>query len=174
MKMLFWMLMGVALLGATLAQAMLPAWALFGQARFPVLLGLVLYYALNHKLWMVMIVAFIAGILQDGLSLVPLGYSAFLFCVVASVAGRYRRLVLSEALVTAAFFGGIASLIVTLLHFLILNGNGSIVCSRGLALFRVLGSGALGAFTVPAVFLIMTHLHRALELVGEEDSDVRA
>jgi rod shape-determining protein MreD len=172
--MLFWMLMIIAVLGATLAQALLPGWAVFGQARFPVLLGLVLYYALNHKSWIVILVAFVAGILQDGLSLVPLGYSALLFCVVATVAGRYRRLVLSEAVVTAAFFGGVCSLVMALLLYLLLNQAGTIACSGSLALLRVLGSGILGTITVPAVFLIMTHLHHELELAGEEDSDVRA
>ena len=172
--MLFWMLMIIAVLGATLAQALLPGWAMFGQARFPVLLGLVLYYALNHKSWIVILVAFVAGILQDGLSLVPLGYSALLFCVVATVAGRYRRLVLSEAVVTAAFFGGVCSLVMALLLYLLLNQAGTIACSGSLALLRVLGSGVLGTITVPAVFLIMTHLHHELELAGEEDSDVRA
>ena len=172
--MLFWMLMIIAVLGATLAQALLPGWAMFGQARFPVLLGLVLYYALNHKSWIVILVAFVAGILQDGLSLVPLGYSALLFCVVATVAGRYRRLVLSEAVVTAAFFGGVSSLVMALLLYLLLNQAGTIACSGSLALLRVLGSGVLGTITVPAVFLIMTHLHHELELAGEEDSDVRA
>lgn len=172
--MLFWMLMSISVLGATLAQALLPGWAMFGQARFPVLLGLVLYYALNHKSWIVILVAFVAGILQDGLSLVPLGYSALLFCVVATVAGRYRRLVLSEAVVTAAFFGGVCSLVMALFLYLLLNQAGTIACSGSLALLRVLGSGVLGTITVPAVFLIMTHLHHELELAGEEDSDVRA
>jgi rod shape-determining protein MreD len=172
--MLFWMLMIIAVLGATLAQALLPGWAMFGQARFPVLLGLVLYYALNHKSWIVILVAFVAGMLQDGLSLVPLGYSALLFCVVASVAGRYRRLVLSEAVVTAAFFGGISSLLMTLFLFLLLNHSGTISCSGSLAFLRIVGSGILGTITVPAVFLIMTHLHHELELSGEEDTDVRA
>jgi len=172
--MLFWILMMMAMLVATLGQAMLPGWPLLGYARFPLLLGVVLYYALNHKLWIVILVAFVAGLLQDGLSLVPLGYSALLFCGVAVVAGRYRRLVLSEAFVTAAFFGGIASLVVTLFIFILLRRADAIACSALQAALRIVGSGFLGMLTVPVVFLLMTHLHRALELVGEEDADVRA
>ncbi len=172
--MIFWMLMLMAMLAATLAQALLPGVPFLGNARFPALLGLVLYYALNHKLWVGIVVAFVAGILQDGLSMVPLGYSAFLFCGVAAVAGRYRWLVLSEAAVTAAFFGAIASFLVSISLFLLLKQSGSIVCTGSVALHRVLGSGVLGLVTVPVVFLSMSYLHRALDLIEEEGADVKA
>jgi rod shape-determining protein MreD len=172
--MLFWMLMCMAMLVATLAQSLLPGMALLGHARFPVLLGLVLYYALNHKPWIVIVVAFVAGLLQDGLSMVPLGYSALLFCAVAAVAGRYRSLVLSEAAITAAFFGAISSLLVSISLYLLLRQAGTIVCSGPMVLQRIVGSGVLGLVTVPIVFVSMAHLHRSLELIEEEGSDVKA
>lgn len=172
--MLFWMFMLMALLAGTLLQASLPAWPWLGSARFPMLLGLTIYYALNHKPWTMIIVAFAAGMLQDGLSLVPLGYSATLFCMVALVVGRYRRLVLSEAAVTAAFFGGVASVVVALLLYLLLAHEGVIGCSVSSALLRVAGSGVLGMVTVPLVVVVMAHLHRAIGLVQEEGGDARA
>jgi rod shape-determining protein MreD len=172
--MLFWILMVLMMLVATMTQAMVPGVALFAHARFPVLLGLVLYYALNHKRVVVIVVAFTAGMLQDGLSMVPLGYSALLFCGVAVVAGRYRRFVLSEAAVTAAFFGGIASLVVSLALYLLLKQAGAIACSGTVALLRIVGNGVLGLVAVPVVFVIMTQLHRSLELIEEEGVDVAA
>jgi rod shape-determining protein MreD len=172
--MLFWMLLFLSMLTAMLTQALLPGPALLGGARFPVLLGVVLYYALNHKPWIVIIVAFAAGVLQDGLSLVPLGYSALLFCTAAFMAGRYRKLVLSEAAVTAAFFGGVTNLTVALILYVLLSRDGSIVCSGGAAALRIVGSGILGVVAVPAVFVLMTQLHRALDLVEEEGVDVKA
>ena len=44
--MYFFMLMIMVMIGATLLQALLPGWAVLGHARYPVLLGVVLYYAL--------------------------------------------------------------------------------------------------------------------------------
>ncbi|MBT3191609.1 MAG: rod shape-determining protein MreD [Verrucomicrobia bacterium] len=172
--MLFWILMALMMLVATLTQASLPVWAVLGYARSPVLLGLVLYYALNHKLWVVVPVAFTAGMLQDGLSMVPLGYSALLFCLVAIVAARYRQLVLSEAAVTAAFFGGIASLVVSLALYLLLRKADLISCKGSVATLHILGSGILGLVTVPVVFLSMAGLHRSLDLIEEEGVDVTA
>jgi len=172
--MLFWMLLMLSVLAAVLSQALLPGPALLAGARFPVLLGIVLYYALNHKPWIVIIVAFTAGLLQDGLSMVPLGYSALLFCAAAMVAGRYRKLVLSEAAVTAAFFGGVTNLLLALILYFLLRQGDAIACSGGMAALRIVGSGLLGVITVPAVFVLMTQLHRALDLVEEEGVDVKA
>jgi rod shape-determining protein MreD len=174
MKRLFSMLLVLSVICATMTQALLPAPPWLGSARFPVLLGLALYYALNHKPWIALVVAFMAGILQDGLSLVPLGYSALLFCVVATIVGRYRRLVLSEAIVTAAFFGGVCSLGVTVLLYLFLKMNGAVACTGGVGLLRIVGSALLGLVTVPVVFVVMTVLHRSLNLLDEEESNARA
>ena len=132
-----------------------------------------MYYALNHKPWIVIIVAFTAGLLQDGLSLAPLGYSALLYCVAALVAGRYRKLVLSEAAVTAAFFGGVTNFAMALILYVLLSRDGSIACSGGAAAIRIVGSALLGVITVPAVFVLMSQLHRALDLQEEEGVDVQ-
>jgi len=172
--MYFMMLMVMVMIGATLLQALLPGWAVLGHARYPVLLGVVLYYALNHKLWIVIATAFMAGMLQDGLGMVPLGYSSLLFCAVALVAGRYRQLVLSDAVITALFFGGISSFVVSLLLYLLLRSGGFVSCSGTTAVVRIFGSGLLGTITVPLVFICMKLLHRSLGLQEKEDADVRA
>ncbi len=166
--------MVMVMIGATLLQALLPGFAVLGHARFPVLLGVVLYYALHHKLWIVIAAAFTAGMLQDGLGFVPLGYSSILFCIVALVAARYRQLVLSDAAITAIFFGGIASFMVSFALYLLLKTGGYISCSGTTALVRILGSGLLGTITVPVVFICMKHLYLALDLQEKEDSNVRA
>jgi len=172
--MYFTMLTVMVMIGATLLQALLPDWAVLSHARYPVLLGVVLYFALNHNLWIVIPVAFAAGLIQDGLGFVPLGYSSLLFCGVALVAAHYRQLVLADAAITAIFFGGIASLTVSLSLYLLLLSGGYISCSGTTALVRILGSGLLGTITVPAVFVCMKLLYHALDLQEKEDADVRA
>ena len=172
--MYFMILMFMVMIGATLLQALLPGWAVLGNARYPVLLGVVLYYALNHKISVVIAAAFTAGLLQDSLGFVPLGYSSILFCGVALVAARYRGLVLSDAPITAVFFGGIASFGVSLILYLLLRSGGLVSCSGATAVMHILGSALLGIVTVPAVFICMKILHRALDIQEKEDADVRA
>ncbi len=133
-----------------------------------------LFIALHHKLWIVIASAFAAGMLQDGLGFVPLGYSAILFCVVALVAAKYRQLVLSDSAITALFFGGIASFMVSFALYLLLRTGGYVSCSVTTALVRIIGSGLLGIITVPVVFICMKHLYRALDLQEKEDANVRA
>jgi len=166
--------MFMVMLGATLLQAMLPGWAALGHARFPILLGVVLYYALNHEAAVAVIAAFAAGMLQDGMSFVPLGYSAFLFCVVALIAGHYRGLVLSDAIITALFFGGIAGISVSFGLYLLLRMGNFVSCSAATAWLHIFGSGVLSVITVPSVFILMNLMHKALDLRDKEDADVRA
>ena len=170
--MYFAMVMILVIPGAAILQGMLPSWAVLAQARFPVLLAVALYYALNCESWIALIAAFSAGFLQDSLSFVPLGYSSLLFCIVVLVAGRFRRQVLSDALVTALFFGGIATVVVTLLLYLLLRMNDLVMCGGATVTLRILSSGLLGLVTVPVVFLFMTGIHRALDLTDREDADV--
>jgi rod shape-determining protein MreD len=172
--MYFSILMFMVMLGATLLQSMLPGWAVLGHARFPILLGVVLYYALNHEASVAVIAAFSAGILQDSMSFVPLGYSAFLLCIVALIAGHYRGLVLSDAIITALFFGGIAGTSVTFALYLLLRMGDFLSCSASTAALHIFGSGILSVITVPTVFLLMTLMHKALGLRDKEDADVRA
>jgi rod shape-determining protein MreD len=170
--MYFAMVMILVVPGAALLQSFLPGWPLLAHARFPVLLAVTLYYALNYKPWVAMIAAFWAGLIQDSLSFVPLGYSSMLFCMVGLIAGRYRKKVLSDAVITAIFFGGIATLGVTLLLYLLLKINNLVACSGTTAALRIFSSGILGLVTAPAVFLVLTVVHRGLDLIEREDADV--
>jgi len=164
--------MFLVFLSATLMQAAFPGWALLEHARFPVLLGVVLYYALNHPMWVGISAAFLAGLMQDSMSMVPLGYSSFLFCLSALVAGHYRRQVLSDALITATFFGAVCAFAASLSLYLLLRMENLVECSGTTAALRIIFSGMLGAVTVPAVFLVMKGLHKALDLEEKEDADV--
>ena len=172
--MYFAMLMFLVLTGAVLLQAALPGWALLGYARPPVLLAVVLYYALNHRLWVGILAAFIAGMLLDGMSFVPLGYSALLFCIVALIAGHYQKLVLSDAVITAVFFGAAGSLLTGGVLYFLLSSENLIACSGGTAALKIFWGTVLGAITAPVVFVAMKLIHAALDLQDKEDADVGA
>ena len=66
--MLIFMLTSLMLLSAWLLQALLPAHAILAQARYPFLLAVVVYAALNRRGWGMLLTALAAGLIQDLLS----------------------------------------------------------------------------------------------------------
>jgi len=166
--MMFGMLMGISMLVALLLQAHLPGITLLGGARWPVLCSLVLYYALNHHGVAGAVCAFACGLLIDSLSLVPLGYSGLLLCLMALSAGACRKHVLPEAMVTASVFGGLGAGLYALVLYAMLANQGVQGVSLGVVVARIAGSGVLGAITAPPVFFVLARLHRALELGDKE------
>jgi len=165
-----WIIMSILLFSATLLQAMLPGFRVLAGARFPALLAVVLFYALTRKGGIVLIVAFLAGMIQDSMSMVPLGYSPFLFCAAALVAGRYRKLVVPDSPVTAAFFGGIASTAVSACLYFLLARAGMVSCGFAAASLRVIGSGLMGLISAPFVFSAAMGIQRGVNIVDERES----
>ena len=103
---------------------MFPTCRWLGQANAPILLGLVLYYALAHSRGTMLQAAIFAGLLQDALGMIPLGYSSFCFCVVALVVSKFKDMVFVHELVTHMLFGALASGAVTLaLYGLLAQGR---------------------------------------------------
>jgi hypothetical protein len=94
-----------------------------GYAHAPLLLGLVLYYALTHDLFFLLTACFLAGILQDSLGLIPLGYSAFCFCVVGLVVIRSRELMFVRQWTTHLALGAVSAAGVSLALSLMLVLN---------------------------------------------------
>ena len=167
--MMFWMLMTMAVLAGTLLQTQVPGIVFLGGIRWPVLCSVVLYYALNHRGGAGLACGFAAGLLVDSLSLVPLGFSVLLFTLMAWAAGRCRKLVLPEASVTAAFFGGLAGLVYSSLLYVVLLRGGLQGCHPFFVAARITGGVVTGALTAPLVFLVMSRLHKALNLDDKED-----
>lgn len=167
---MFVLLLFVSLLASLLLQMAYPAaWTLAGM-RPPFVLALALYYALNHRPAAGLIVAFAGGLWLDSLSLVPLGYSSLYLICMVMFASRYRHQVLTEAPVTAAFFGGLAGCGQALFMIGMLISGGYVYGRVPLLLIR-LGSAILLALIVtPIVFRLMTSLHRSLNLLDEEEA----
>jgi rod shape-determining protein MreD len=154
--------MGLVLFVAALIQGALPGYALLGQAKFPFLLSAVVYYALNReRLWMVT-AAFVAGLLHDALSAVPLAASALLYLLAGWIVSCFRKQVDTDALVTYSVFGLSAAAAVSLVTYMVLQRGGHVDCSATVALWRSLGAAALGTVTGPVVFKVLRALDRAV------------
>ena len=78
-------MMAIAMLlviaASLLLQSLLPPVAFLGHAKVPVVMSVVVYYALTYKRTPMLIAGLAAGIVYDAMSVVPLGWSSFWFCV---------------------------------------------------------------------------------------------
>jgi rod shape-determining protein MreD len=152
--MVFSVIMG-AVIGAALPA---PSW--LGHAQAPVLLGLVLYYAMIGRRATVIAAAILAGLVADTLSLMPLGYSSFCFCVAGLVCQGFRDVVMARQWTTHMFFGAMSNLGITTACFLLLAKDGLIEPRLLQSGFKLAGSVVTGAVAAPLVFQGMAWLDR--------------
>ena len=156
------LLMIFALVVAAVLQAIFPTWLWLGHAHPPVLLGVVLYYALAHSQRHMMQAAIVAGLLEDALGMIPLGYSSFCFVVAALVVSKFKDIVFVHETLTHMSFGALASGAVTMALYGLLSKDDLVALPAGWAVLKTIGSMLLGAVFVPLVFEIMESLDRTL------------
>jgi rod shape-determining protein MreD len=155
-------IMVVALLIGAAAQQVLPSLTLLGQAKAPLVLSVVLYYALNRSLSLLVMAAIGGGVLCDSLEALPMGYSAAVFSVLGIVAWLYRDVVFSARGVTHMVFGLLAGLGLTFgLYAILLISEESL---REVAWFwialKAIGTALLGMILAPIVFAVLERLDR--------------
>jgi rod shape-determining protein MreD len=155
-------LMILLLMAGAILQTLSPAYAILGQVKIPIILSFVIYYALNRNTNTMLIAALLAGIIQDSLSLSPLGYSSAIFIIVGWLISQYQGIVMADSFMTSVIFGAIAGTAVTLMHALLLAHGGLINIIPFLLLLRMLGSGFLCALITPLVFLLTKTLDQAV------------
>jgi len=161
LMLLFWLIAGGTL------QMLVPAWRHMGQPAFPFLLGVVLYAAVKKKARYFVLTALLAGVLEDSLSLAPLGYSACAFLFAGGIALLLRRDFFADKARIVMVFGAAGSATATGVMALLLRMNGLVDLSRGDIGRRMAGAGILGAVLMPILFGLMRGLERRLGL-GED------
>jgi len=159
----------VSLLAAAVVQELSPAYGALGQVKAPVLLAVVVYYAFNRRFAIAMTAGLLAGVLQDAMSLVPLGYSSLLFMGAGAAISRYREQMESESVVTAGFFGAATAGSLALLMSLLLAHAGRFVWRPGPVLLRAAGSAVWGLAVTPVVFLLVGGLDRRVGNVEQRE-----
>jgi len=157
-------LLSMLVIGAML-QAVLPSWIIFGSLRPPILVGLVVYYALTRERSSALRAAFLAGIFQDAMSMIPLGYSSFVLCLIAWLINAVRDNVYVRNWVTHALFGGLAAGVSALLTYVLLRQGGLLELGMSALPRRLLGAVLAGALTVPVTFHLVDMLDRRLGIV---------
>lgn len=158
-----------ALIMAALLQALFPASRWTGYAPVPVMASLVIYYALVRPRAILLLAAIGAGLVEDSLGQMPLGYSVFCYCVVGLVVEHFRDSLLVRQSSTHVMVGALVNLGVTLAIMLLLAKDGLIVPDVLHTVLRLLGAVLLGAVTAPLVFAALAHLEQTLGMVEEEE-----
>ena len=149
----------VMVFGAVL-QAVLPGWAVFGFGRWPVLFGIVVYYAMTRELEPFLRAAVLAGLFMDALGATPLGYSSFCFCLVGWLINRLRDQVFIQKGLTHAVFGSLGNLASNLLLALLMISGRHLTPIPGQLAQRCLSALILGALVVPIVFRLLAALEK--------------
>lgn len=141
------------LVSMTVLQTLVPALRAMADAKTPLLLGAVVYYALARSRSRSLMIAFLAGILADSLGPMPLGYTSVCFCIVALIVGAFRKLVFDDTWMTPAVFGMLAGVAVTTgTYGLLLAGDPGINCSAWWVVIKSAGTGLLAGLATPIVF----------------------
>ena len=153
-----WAVMFLAGLGAACVQVLFPAPMLLGSVKWPVLAALVMYYALHQETEVMLVAAVFAGFLQDALSPTPLGLSAVIFAMLGGSLGRFRFLVVSDAMVTQAFFGLVGSGAAALCMYVLLRVSGALALPAGQGMHKIFGAGIEGALCTPLLFWAVGHM----------------
>lgn len=156
LMLLFWLIVGGT------AQVLMPAWRHMGQPAFPFLLAVVLYAAVSKKPRYFVATALLAGVLEDSLSLAPLGCSTFAFLVAGGLAVLLREDFYADKTRSAMGFGALCAAASTGAMALLLRQQDLITLSGGDIFRRMAGSAVLGAIVVPVLFGLMRGLERLL------------
>ena len=158
------------LLAGGLFQSLMPAAAWMGLSKPPVLLAVALYYALVHSRGMALTAAIFAGIIQDSMSLFPVGYSSLCFVAFALIVGGARETLFRDSLFTVAIVGGVLSALTTLALYLMLQVNAlEVHLPAWWVALKMGGSAILGLGTVPVVWWLASSLeHQVGSTVSEE------
>jgi rod shape-determining protein MreD len=146
-----WFVAIIALLAGALIQCVSPAAPFAAQVKWPVLMGIVIYYALVRDLDVMLAVAFFAGLFQDVLSPIPLGYSSVCFMAAGVVINGVKNLVLTDSLMTMALVGVVTGLAVTTAMYMLLFRAGLLACGAETVIGKIVCSAAYGAVFTPVV-----------------------
>jgi rod shape-determining protein MreD len=158
-----WIVMIIMLIMSATVQWMLPVFTSLGQAKIPLLLAVALYYALNRGLAVAMVAAFLAGLLQDLLGQIPLGYSPLCFCLLGLAAYRFHNVVMTDSILTAVVFGATAGAAATAGIYGLLCAGSYAGCTLAHALAKISGVALLAAVCCPFVFRVNRRLDRMVE-----------
>ena len=153
------LVMIVSLCLCAILQAILPPWLAMGQAKAPLLLAGVVYYALTRGTRQMAEAALLGGILQDSLGPIPLGFSVLAFLGVAVLVNQFQERIFAESVLTHVIAGMAAPVLVSMcLYVLLVSGGYRAGVPFSFVMSKALGMSILGMGAFPMVFLLIRGL----------------
>ncbi|MCC5844231.1 MAG: rod shape-determining protein MreD [Verrucomicrobia bacterium] len=147
------LLMIVGLCLCAIVQAILPPWLAMGQAKAPLLLAGVVYYALTRGTLQMAEAAMLGGLLQDSLGPIPLGFSVVAFAGVAILIHQFQDRIFADSFLTHVLTGFMAPVLVSIiLYVLLVSGGYRAGVPFSFVMSKTLGMSLLGLVTFPLVF----------------------
>ena len=156
------------IVGAVLHAALPAAW--LGGTPLNPMLGIVIYYALMHGRLAMLGAAIVAGLIEDGMGMMPLGYSSFAYCLVGWMVEEFREVVLVREVPTHVLFGSLGACCSSLAEWLLLVKDGLVQPEPLVLLIRLLGSALAAAIVVPLVFALMVRIDTLVGNLEEVDA----
>lgn len=153
--------MALLILLAALAQSLAPAVYMLGAAKLPFLLGVPVYYALTHRRGVVVASALLAGIVQDSLSPLPVGFSALSMVIFGLAVHHMREVLFRDSPLTVAMLGFVLAGLGMLVMYVMLRMGADVVAVPLWWLGLKMGGNALlGLVAVPLVWVAAGFLER--------------
>jgi rod shape-determining protein MreD len=152
------LLMVIVSLFAAVVESLAPTLNILGQGEAPIVLGVVIYYALTRERHMVVKSAIVAGIFYDALCYkVPPGFSAIAYVCIGLLVNQYRDKIFGNHWITHMFLGAVASLIMTVMMYTMLISRGNEITISGM-LIKALGVMLMSLGVIPLVFKFVERL----------------
>ncbi len=164
------LVMILALIAAVLGEAIWPAWVWLGQARPPLVMGVVLYYAWNRSPGLMLAAAGLGGVLSDSLNSMPLGYATLCLAVFGLWSRAGRDTVFSQRWIMHLAYGAAAGagMILALYGLAWMTDPEARALPLGRVFLKAFGAGVYGAALTPALFRVMEQADRMVgNLRGE-------
>lgn len=159
-----------AMIAGAILQTLSPVAPVLGGARAPFLLSVVLYYALTRERRPMLTASILAGVVQDSLSRIPLGYSCVCFCAVGLVVNAIHEMLFNRSLITHVLCGALAAGAATAMLFGLLARGGLVGATGAAPWVKLGGTALLGMATTPLVFRVMDWLDQRLGNVRTENA----
>lgn len=154
---LFWLLLAGTL------QVVCPPWRHMGQPAFPFLLMVVLYAGLHKPARYFVFTALLAGILEDTMSLSPLGTSACACLAAGAIAFLLRGNATDEGrFLPTLWRGALCAAAATGIMALLLRIRTLPIPPLPTVCLRMAGAAILGALLAPVQFWLMDRLEALL------------
>ena len=143
---------------AAVLESLAPTLRILGQGEAPIVLGVVMYYALTRERHMVVKAAIVAGIFYDALCYkVPPGFSAISYVCIGLVVNQYRDKIFGNHWLTHMFLGVLSSLFMTVLMYVMLLSRGNEITFGGMCI-KAAGVMLMSLAVIPLVFKIVERI----------------